>query len=57
MIVCRYLGHNCISVVEGLENLKCLKELHLEFQNLCPGEEIIFDPRTVASLGVKNSNQ
>ncbi|KAE8747192.1 hypothetical protein FOCC_FOCC006059 [Frankliniella occidentalis] len=46
-----YLGHNSISVVEGLENLKCLQELHVEHQKLCPGEEIMFDPRSIAALG------
>ncbi|KAK3908752.1 Protein phosphatase 1 regulatory subunit 42 [Frankliniella fusca] len=50
-IFSRYLGHNSISVVEGLENLKCLQELHVEHQRLCPGEEIMFDPRSVAALG------
>ncbi|KAJ1526772.1 hypothetical protein ONE63_008347 [Megalurothrips usitatus] len=46
-----YLGHNSISVVEGFENLRSLKELHIEHQKLCPGEEIIFDPRSVAAMG------
>ncbi|XP_034243249.1 protein phosphatase 1 regulatory subunit 42-like isoform X2 [Thrips palmi] len=46
-----YLGNNSISVVEGLENQSCLQELHIEHQSLCPGEEIIFDPRSIAALG------
>ena len=48
----RYLGHNCITVVEGLEGLKNLRELHLESQALPEGEKLIFDPRTLRSISV-----
>ncbi|XP_050509653.1 protein phosphatase 1 regulatory subunit 42-like [Diabrotica virgifera virgifera] len=45
-----YIGYNCISVVEGLENLLSLEELHLEKQNLPDGIALCFDPRTIHSL-------
>ncbi|XP_029004599.1 protein phosphatase 1 regulatory subunit 42 isoform X2 [Betta splendens] len=45
-----YLGGNRIAVVEGLEQLPELKELHLENQRLAPGEKLLFDPRTLASV-------
>uniref|UniRef100_A0A8D3AXR2 Protein phosphatase 1, regulatory subunit 42 n=1 Tax=Scophthalmus maximus TaxID=52904 RepID=A0A8D3AXR2_SCOMX len=46
-----YLSGNRIAVVEGLERLTELKELHLENQKLAPGEKLLFDPRTLLSLG------
>lgn len=49
---CRYLGYNCISVVEGLDTISCLEELHVECQQLSQGETIYFDPRTIANLAV-----
>lgn len=49
---CRYLGGNRIAVVEGLEHLRELQELHLENQRLAPGEKLLFDPRTLVSLAV-----
>ncbi|XP_071341359.1 protein phosphatase 1 regulatory subunit 42 isoform X2 [Trachinotus anak] len=45
-----YLGGNRVTVVEGLEQLSELKELHLENQKLAPGEKLLFDPRTLLSL-------
>lgn len=48
----RYLGGNRIAVVEGLEKLCELKELHLENQRLAPGEKLLLDPRTLLSLAV-----
>lgn len=51
-LLCRYLGGNKIAVVEGLEQLHQLKELHVENQRLTPGEKLLFDPRTLDSLAV-----
>lgn len=51
-LLCRYLGGNKITVVEGLEKLGELSELHLENQRLAPGEKLLFDPRTLLSLAV-----
>lgn len=45
-----YLGHNNLLVIEGLQTLELLKELHVEYQNLPPGEQLLFDPRTLFSL-------
>lgn len=53
-IFCRYLGSNAISVVEGLENVENLAELHIENQNLPPGESLLFDPRTIEALSVSD---
>lgn len=39
-------------MVEGLEQLSELSELHLENQELAPGEKLLFDPRTLLSLAV-----
>ena len=49
----RYLGHNQVSVLEGLENNKNLSELHIECQELPEGEKLLFDPRTMESLSVR----
>lgn len=49
---CRYLGGNRIAVVEGLEMLCELKELHVENQKLGPGEKLLLDPRTLLSVAV-----
>lgn len=49
---CRYLGGNKITVVEGLEELTELRELHVQNQRLAPGEKLLFDPRTLHSLAV-----
>lgn len=51
-LLCRYLGGNKIAVVEGLEKLGELNELHLENQRMAPGEKLLFDPRTLLSLAV-----
>ena len=48
----RHIGGNQISVLEGLENLHELVELHIENQNLPPGEKLLFDPRTLLTLVV-----
>ena len=52
MIFHRFLGHNEIAVVEGLENLIHLEELHVENQKLEPGEQLLFDPSTLDVLSV-----
>lgn len=54
-IFVRFLGGNSITLVEGLEQLRELKELHIEGQRLPPGEKLLFDPRTVHSLSVRSS--
>ncbi|KAF5897497.1 COP9 signalosome complex subunit 5, partial [Clarias magur] len=46
----RFLGGNNITLVEGLEQLRELKELHIEGQRLPPGEKLLFDPRTLHGL-------
>ncbi|KAK7099888.1 protein phosphatase 1 regulatory subunit 42-like isoform X2 [Littorina saxatilis] len=45
-----YLGGNHITVIEGLEKLEQLQELHVENQRLPPGEQLLFDPRSLQSL-------
>lgn len=52
-LCCRYLGGNYIAVVEGLEGLEELRELHVESQRLPLGEKLLFDPRTLRSLAVR----
>ena len=49
---CRYLGGNHITVIEGLDKLHMLQELHVENQHLPPGEKLLFDPRTLSTLSV-----
>ncbi len=49
---CRYLGGNCISVLEGFEKVENLQELHVENQRLPAGEKLLFDPRSLSSLAV-----
>jgi protein phosphatase 1 regulatory subunit 42 len=49
---CRYLGSNSITVIEGLEKLENLRELHVEKQRLPPGEKLLFEPRSLQSLAV-----
>lgn len=44
-------------MVEGLEQLSELKELHIEGQRLPSGEKLIFDPRTILALSVRTSVQ
>lgn len=55
LCVIRYLGGNCITVIEGLEALDQLQELHVEHQKLPPGEKVLFDPRSVGTLAVSTS--
>ena len=47
-----FLGYNRISVIEGLENLINLSELHVEKQKLALGERLCFEPRTTSTLAV-----
>lgn len=53
MNVHRYLNGNAITVVEGLEALKNLTELHVAQQRLPEGEKLLFDPRTIQALAVR----
>ena len=48
-----YLGGNAITVVEGLEQAKDLRELHIENQRLIEGEKLLFDPRTLKTIKVR----
>lgn len=48
----RYLGGNYITVVEGLDKLEEIRELHIESQHLPLGEKLLFDPRSLRSLAV-----
>ena len=50
--MCRYLNGNAITVVEGLETLQNLSELHVAQQHLPEGEKLLFDPRTIKALAV-----
>ena len=50
--VCRYIGNNSIAVLEGLEKIDCLQELHIEHQKLPLGEKLLFDPRSIKHLAV-----
>ncbi|XP_047205256.1 protein phosphatase 1 regulatory subunit 42 [Girardinichthys multiradiatus] len=45
-----YMSGNRILMVEGLEELRGLRELHLENQKLEPGEQLLFDSRTLLAL-------
>jgi len=45
-----YIGGNHIIVIEGIEDCDKLKELHVEQQQLPPGEKIIFDPRSLRGI-------
>jgi protein phosphatase 1 regulatory subunit 42 len=51
-LIIRHIGGNQISVLEGLENLHELVELHIENQSLPSGEKLLFDPRTLLTLAV-----
>ncbi|XP_077042359.1 protein phosphatase 1 regulatory subunit 42 isoform X2 [Agelaius phoeniceus] len=46
----QYLGGNYITVVEGLDKVGELRELHIESQHLPPGEKLLFDPVSLNSL-------
>lgn len=52
VLFCRYLGGNCITVVEGLDKIEQIRELHIENQHLPLGEKLLFDPRSLRSLAV-----
>lgn len=52
VLFCRYLGGNCITVVEGLDKTDKIRELHIESQRLPLGEKLVFDPRSLRSLAV-----
>ncbi|KFV51141.1 Protein phosphatase 1 regulatory subunit 42, partial [Tyto alba] len=45
-----FLGGNCITVVEGLDKVEKIRELHVESQRLPLGEKLLFDPRSLRSL-------
>lgn len=47
-----YIGRNKICVIEGLEALKNLEELHVEKQSLSDNSSLCLDPRTILSLSV-----
>lgn len=51
-LIFRYLGGNAITVIEGLEKLDRLQELHVENQALPPGEKLLFDPRSIKAISV-----
>jgi len=53
--MCRYVGGNSIVVVEGLEELLDLQELHIENQRLPSGEKLLFDPRSLQAIGVSHN--
>ena len=46
------MNGNAITVVEGLETLRNLSELHVAQQHLPEGEKLLFDPRTIKALAV-----
>lgn len=50
--ICRYLNGNAITVVEGLEGLTNLTELHIANQRLPEGEKLLFDPRSLKAVSV-----
>lgn len=53
-MVCRYVGGNSIVVVEGLEELHQLQELHIENQIIPSGEKLLFDPRSLQAVAVSS---
>lgn len=50
-----YIGGNELNVIEGLECLSSLQELHVENQRLPPGEKLLFDPRSLIALAVSTT--
>ena len=48
----RYLGGNSIVVVEGLQEVNQLQELHVENQRLSSGEKLLFDARSLQAIAV-----
>ncbi|CAH2010766.1 unnamed protein product [Acanthoscelides obtectus] len=47
-----FIGHNKISVLEGMNNLEHLEELHIEKQDIPEGSNFCVDPRTILALSV-----
>lgn len=45
-----YAGRNRIQVIEGLENMENLCELHIENQKLFPGEKMHLEPESLSAL-------
>ena len=45
-----YAGRNRIQVIEGLENMENLRELHIENQKLFPGEKMHLEPESLSAL-------
>lgn len=43
-----------ITVVEGLDGLKQLSELHVAHQRLPEGEKLLFDPRSLNAISVSS---
>ena len=39
-------------MLEGLDRVECLQELHIEHQKLPLGEKLLFDPRSLKNLSV-----
>ena len=54
VLLIRYLGGNAITVVEGLNQLPELRELHIENQQFPSGEQLLFDPRTLVAIAVSH---
>jgi protein phosphatase 1 regulatory subunit 42 len=46
-----YIGYNAITVVEGIHELRSLRELHVEHQRLPRGQQLEVDPRVGDGLG------
>lgn len=40
-------------MVEGLEELRQLSELHIAHQRLPEGEKLLFDPRSLSAIAVR----
>ncbi len=57
ILICRYLSGNAITVVEGLEGLPNLNELHIANQRLPEGEKLLFDPRSLLAVSVSIKKQ
>lgn len=52
LVFFRYLGHNEIEVIEGLENLGMLVELHIESQKLPAEQSLVFCPNSLETISV-----
>ena len=48
-----YLSGNAITVLEGLEGLTSLAELHVAHQRLPEGEKLLFEPRSLLAIAVR----